>query len=201
MTKRYITISRQYGSGGREIGRLIAARLGYAYFDHALIQRAANAGGFDEQLVRDEGEGVRSKLSSLLSYANISVGKDEDTLPLHDRMFLVQSRIIRQIADEGPCVIIGHSADYFLEGSPELLNVYIHSDWQSRLQRVMQRNSIDEPEAIARIKKIDRERAAFYEQYTDRRWGKASNYHLSLSSSYLGIEGAVALISRLAQEL
>lgn len=201
MTKRYITISRQYGSGGREIGELVAARLGFAYFDHALIQRAASAGDFDEQLVREEGEGVRGKLGSLLAYANTSVGKDEDTLPLQDRMFLVQSRIIRQIADEGPCVIIGHSADYFLDGYPGLMNVYVHSDWQSRVERVMQRNSLDEQETIARIKKIDRKRAAFYEQYTDRRWGMAGNYHLALSSSYLGINGAADLIARLSQEL
>jgi cytidylate kinase len=199
MTKRIITISRQYGSGGREIGERVAKQLDYAYYDGELIKRAAQEGGFDEELVKEGSEGVLGRLSSLLSYANTVVGKDEDTLPLPDRMFLAQSRIIKQIAEEGPCVIIGHSADYFLADYPALLNVYIHSQWDARVARVMQRNDLDEHSAVARIKKTDHRRAVFYEQHTGLRWGTASNYHLSLSSSYFGIEGAVALITTVAQ--
>jgi cytidylate kinase len=194
MKKHIITISRQYGSGGREIGERVATQLGYAYYDRELIKRAAQEGDFDEDLVKEDGEGVLGKFSSLLSYAHSIVGKDEDTLPLQDRMFLAQSRIIKQIADEGPCVIIGHSADYFLADHPGLLNVYIHSDWDARVARVMQRNSLSEHDAIARIKKTDRQRATFYEQHTGQKWGMAENYHLSLSSSYLGIDGTVSLI-------
>ncbi|MDR2586719.1 MAG: cytidylate kinase-like family protein [Coriobacteriales bacterium] len=199
MAKRIITISRQYGSGGREIGERVAKQLDYAYYDGELIKRAAQEGGFDEELVKEGSEGVLGRLSSLLSYANTVVGKDEDTLPLPDRMFLVQSRIIKQIAEEGPCVIIGHSADYFLADYPDLLNVYIHSQWDARVARVMQRNGLNEHDAVARIKKIDHRRAVFYEQHTGLRWGTASNYHLALSSSYFGIEGAVNLITTVAQ--
>jgi cytidylate kinase len=198
MAKRIITISRQYGSGGREIGEYVAAHFGYAYYDRELIKRAAQEGGFDEELVKEGSEGILGRLSSLMTYANTVVGKDEDTLPLPDRMFLVQSRIIKQIADEGPCVIIGHSADYFLAGRPGLLNVYIHSDWDTRVARVMRRNDLSEQDAIARIKKIDHRRAVFYEQHTGLKWGMANNYHLSLSSSYFGIEGTAALIAAIA---
>jgi cytidylate kinase len=199
MTKRIITIGRQYGSGGREIGERVAKQLDYAYYDGELIKRAAQEGGFDEELVKEGSEGILGRLSSLLSYANTVVGKDEDTLPLPDRMFLAQSRIIKRIAEEGPCVIIGHSADYFLAEHPDLLNVYIHAQWEARVARVMRRKGLDEHEAVARIKKIDHRRAVFYEQHTGLRWGTVSNYHLALSSSYFGIEGAVALIIALAQ--
>jgi cytidylate kinase len=200
MTKHIITISRQYGSGGREIGKRVAEKLDYAYYDQELIKRAAQEGGFDEELVKEGGEGVLGRLSSLMSYANTVVGKDEDTLPLPDRMFLAQSRIIKQIAEEGPCVIIGHSADYFLAEHPGLLSIYIHAQWDTRLACVMRRKELNERDAIAWIKKVDHRRAVFYEQHTGLRWGTASNYHLSLSSSYFGIEGTVALIVRMATE-
>jgi cytidylate kinase len=195
VTRHIITISRQYGSGGREIGERLATQLGYAYYDRELIKRAAREGSFDEGLVKEGGEGVLGRFSSLLTYANTVVGKDEDTLPLPDRMFLAQSRIIRQIADEGPCVIIGHSADYFLADRPDLLNVFIHSDWDTRVARVMQRNNLSGQEAVARIRKTDRQRAVFYEQHTGQKWGMADNYHLSLSSSYFGIEGTADIIA------
>jgi cytidylate kinase len=200
MTRHIITISRQYGSGGREIGERVATQLGYVYYDRELIKRAAQEGSFDEKLIREDGEGVLGRFSSLLTYANTVVGKDEDTLPLPDRMFLAQSRIIRQIAEEGPCVIIGHSADYFLADCPDLLNVFIHSDWDARVARVMRRNDLSEHDAIARIRKIERQRAVFYEQHTGQKWGMAENHHLSLSSSHFGIDGAVALIAAIANE-
>jgi len=199
MTKRIITISRQYGSGGREIGVRVAQELDYVYYDTELVKRAAQEGGFDEELIKEAGEGGQGMFSSLMSFAGALVGKDEDSLPLYDRMFLVQSRIIKEVAQEGPCVIIGHSADYFLAEMPDLLNVYIHADWDARVQRVMERNNLSEHEAVARIRKTDRKRAVFYEQHTDQKWGMASNYHLSLSSSSFGIENAADLIVRIAK--
>jgi cytidylate kinase len=201
MTKKIITISREYGSGGREIGQHIASQLGYGYYDHELIKRAAEASDIDEALIKEDGEGKMGKLSSLLSYANVVVGKDEDTLPLADRMFLAQSRIIKQIADEGPCVIIGHSADYFLAGYSGLLSVFIHADWDARVARVMERNELSEHDAVARIRKTDRTRAVYYEQHTDQKWGMAPNYDISLSSSYFGVEGTVKALVALATML
>jgi cytidylate kinase len=199
MAKRIITISRQYGSGGREIGGLVAERLGYAYFDRELIKRAAEASDINEDLIKEDGEGKLGMLSTILSYANVVVGKDEDTLPLPDRMFLAQSHIIKQIADEGPCVIIGHSADYFLSDYSGRLSVFIHADWDSRVKRVMERNALSEHDAVARIRKIDRIRAVYYEQHTDQKWSMAPNYDLTLSSSYFGVEGTVEALVAIAQ--
>jgi len=193
MPKRIITISRQYGSGGREVGERVAELLGYAYYDKELIKRLAQLGDIDIDLVRSGGEGLMSKLSSLFMHAG-SEGRDEDSLPLPDRLFLTQARCIKQIAEEGPCVIIGHNADYILQERDDVFNVFIHADWEPRKQRVMARNNLTEQEAEARIKKIDRNRASFYEQYTERRWGRAANYDLSCSSSYFGIEKLAELI-------
>lgn len=198
MARCFITISRQYGSGGREIGEKVAEKLGYTYYDKELIKRAAAACCIDEDLIKESGEGLFDKFTTLLSYANAAVGKDEDTLPMGDRMFLAEARTIKQIAEEGPCVIIGHSADYFLADCPNVLNVYIHSDWDSRVARVMRRNDLNEHDAIARIKKTDRKRATFYEQHTDQKWGMASNYHISLSSSFFGIDSIVEQIVHIA---
>jgi cytidylate kinase len=196
MTKSIISINRQYGSGGREVGELLANKLGYAYYDKELIRRISQVGEVDFDLVNASGEGLTGKISSILLHWGAE-GKDEDSLPLPDRLFLVQGRTVKQIASEGPCVIIGHLADYFLEGNPDLLTVFVHSEWEARKARVMARNALDERDAVARIKRIDRNRMSFYEQYTERRWGKAANYDLSLSSSTFGIEEAADIITQI----
>ena len=198
MPKEIITISRQYGSGGREIGERVADLLGYAYYDRELIRRMAQLGDVDIDLVRVGGEGLMGKVSSILMHRG-SEGKDEDSLPLPDRLFLMQSRCIKQIASEGPCVIIGHNADYVLQGFENVFSVFIHADWQTRTQRVMLRNNLSRAEAEKRIKKTDHNRASFYEQYTERRWGKAENYDLSCSSSYFGIEQLARIIVQIVQ--
>jgi cytidylate kinase len=193
MTKTIISINRQYGSGGREIGELLAKKLGYAYYDKKLIQRISQVGEVDIDLVNAGGEGLVGRISNILLHLG-SEGKDEDSLPLPYRLFLVQGRAVKQVIDEGPCVVIGHLADYFLAGNPDLLTIFIHSDWEARKERVMARNNLSVQEAEARIKKIDHNRLSFYEQYTERRWGKAANYDLSLSSSTFGIMATVDII-------
>jgi len=198
MTSRIVSINRQYGSGGREIGEKVAAKLGYAYYDKELIMRIAQMGEVDVDLVSAGGEGLMGKVAGVLCHLGAE-GKDEDSLPLPDRLFLVQGRIVKQIAEEGPAVIIGHLGNYFLEGRPDLLTIFIHSDWDQRVARVMSRNDLSEHDAVMRIKRIDRNRASFYEQYTERIWGKATNYHLSLSSSAFGIEDSARVIARIAE--
>jgi cytidylate kinase len=197
MAREIITISRQYGSGGREIGERVASSLGYKYYDKELIRRLANKGAVDEEFAKAGSEGIMGRLSCLFLQRG-SEGVDEDSLPLLDRMFLTQARLIKQIALEGPCVIVGHCADYFLEGYQKTLNVFVHAEWESRVQRVMLRNNISYADAVLRIKKVDRHRASFYEQYTDRKWGNAENYDISCSSSAIGIDELVGLIVSLA---
>ncbi len=199
MKPHIITINRQYGSGGREVGEKLAAELGYAYYDKELIRRAVEESNIGAEFFEKEGEGLRDPLSYLLSFGLGATGRDEDSLPLTDRVFLVQARVIKQIASEGNCVIIGHCADYILNDRDDVLNIYIHSDWDSRVARVMRRNDLTEAEAISRIKKTDRSRALFYQQYTENRWGDAANYDISLSSSRFGIEGTMKLIENVVE--
>lgn len=198
MPKEFVTISRQYGSGGREVGEHVAELLGYTYYDKALLNRMAQIGDVDVDFVSVGGEGLMGKVSSLFLHPG-SEGRDEDSLPLPDRLFLAQSRTIKEIVKEGPCVIIGHSADYFLQESEKALNVFIYADWEARIRRVMRRNNLDEHEAVLRIKKMDRNRSSFYEQYTGRKWGKPENYHMCCSSSFFGIEELAELIAHIAR--
>ncbi|MDR0500248.1 MAG: cytidylate kinase-like family protein [Coriobacteriales bacterium] len=198
MPTKIISINRQYGSGGREIGALVAKLLNHAYFDKELTKRIAKTGDADIDFVNASGEGLMGRISNILMHLNIE-GKDEDTLPLPDRLFLGQGRIVKQIADEGPCVIIGHLADYFLADRTDVLTVFVHANWEHRVMRVMQRNNLNEHDAITRIKCIDKNRASFYEQYTERRWGKANNYNLSVSSSRFGIRQTAEVIASLAR--
>ncbi|MDR1713239.1 MAG: cytidylate kinase-like family protein [Coriobacteriales bacterium] len=199
MARQIITISRQYGSGGREIAEKVASDLGFAYYDKELIRRIADEGSMDVGLVSRQGEGAMGKLSSLLTFAVNATGADEDTLPLAERIFLAQSRAIKSLGEQGKCVIVGHCADYFLADYADTLNVFIIADAASRLQRVMARNNIEEKEALARIRKTDKDRSAYYEQHTNKRWGEAANYDLVLSSSTFGIELSAEIICAIAR--
>jgi len=198
MTKEIITISRQYGSAGREIGVVVAKKLGYTFYDREIIKRVAQENGLDADLVKEGGESLLGLFSDFVNSANITVGVADSSLPFHDRVFLSQSHIIKQIADMGPCVILGHSASFYLADHPSLLSVYVQADWDARVRRVMEGKGLNEHDAVARIRKIDRRRAIFNEQRTGSKWGMAANYHLSLSSSAFGIEGAADLIAIVA---
>ena len=162
MAAQIITISRQYGSGGREIGEKLAERLGYTYYDKEIIKLAVEESNISAEFFEKDGESTDSMLSYFLSFANGTTGTDEDSLPLPDRIFLIQSKIIKQLASKGPCVIIGRSADYVLRDQPGLLKVLVYADKPSRIVRVMKRNELTEKGAAARIKKIDKGRALYY---------------------------------------
>jgi cytidylate kinase len=199
--KNVIAISRQYGSGGREVGKLVSEQLAFAYYDKDLIRRIAKLGDIDVDLVSAGGEGLMGKISAALAHSHVGAEvSDPDTLPVSDRLFLAESQTVKRVAGEGPCVIIGHCADYFLADRDDVLSVYIVADMESRIARVMARNDLDRHAAIARIKKIDRNRASFYEAFTERKWGRADNYALCISSSHFGIEETARIITAVAQQ-
>ncbi|MDR1015960.1 MAG: cytidylate kinase-like family protein [Coriobacteriales bacterium] len=198
MPKQIITVNRQYGSGGREIGALVAKQLGYDYYDKKLIQEIAHVGDVDVDLVNASGEGLMGKLSNVFSHVGME-GKDIDSLPLPDRLFLTQRKVIRGIADQGPCVIIGHLADYFLSDRSDVLNVFVYAQWAARVKRVGERNGLNEADSIHRIKRIDKNRASFYEQYAEMKFGRATNYDLSISASTFDLEQAAQLIIEAVQ--
>lgn len=194
--KTVVTISRMYGSGGREVGKQLAGALGLIYYDKELIARAAQESGLDEELVEKAGESTASPLSYLFSYASGTSSVSEDTLPLSDRVYIAQSRIIKQIAREGGCVIVGRCSDYVLEGEVRAINVLIRADWDARVSRVMTRNQLDQAAAVERIKKTDKRRASYYQHYTGRKWADANNYDIAISTTTIGIGGTVELLKR-----
>ena len=178
-----ITIGRQYGSGGREIGSRLAERLGIGYYDKELIAEAARKSGLSGDMFERNDERALGRLLHALSTGfSFRSGFSPESI------FKIQSDTIKDVASKGPCVIIGRCADYVLRDNPMCISIFITGDDTDRLARVMRRNAIDEKEAAERIAKTDKGRAAYYEFYTGKTWGAAPSYDLCINSSVLGIE-------------
>ena len=194
---KVITISRQYGSGGREIGAKIAEHFGIPFYDNELITRAAKESGFAEAHFENaEKKASNSLLYSIAmgmnSYGNQEMGFTH--LSLDDRIFLAQSDVIRKVAAEGPCVIVGRCADYVLKDFDNVINVFIWADMPFRRERAIRIDGLPENKAEENILKIDKRRANYYNYHASEKWGRAENYHLSVKSSYAGIDHAVKVI-------
>lgn len=181
-----ITISREYGSGGHEIGKLIAQKLGISFYDEELIQLTADQSGFTSDYIKaNEQKLAHSLLYSLYeqNYAYVN----EQTPPL-DALFLVQSKLVRDISVKESCVIVGRCAEFVLKDNPNCLTVFIHGDIEFRKSRIMKRNQIDSVSALKIIESSDHERFNYCRHYTGTKWGGISNYDLAIQSSTLGIE-------------
>lgn len=194
---KIITISRQYGSGGREIGEKLAKILGIPFYDNELITRAAKESGFAESVFeRAEEKATNSLLYSIAmgmgAYGSQDMGFSN--LSLDDRIYLAQSDVIRKIAAEGPCVIVGRCADYILKDNPRVVNVFICADIKSRVERATTKYNMPVAKAQENILKIDKRRANYYNYHANEKWGKAENYHLSIKSDFVGIDNAVEVI-------
>ena len=203
--KIVITIARQYGSGGREIGEKVAAALGIKHYDENLITLAAREGNLDETVASKADESAANSLLYTLALGSNFFGSAMNfgyKPPLNDKLFLLQSDVIRRAADEGSCVIIGRCADYVLRDHPKRLSVFVYGDLANRKQRVMERHEgITEAQAIDLINKTDRRRSSYYNFYTGNKWGKYDNYHLAVNSSLLGIDKTAELIADMAKLL
>lgn len=184
-----ICIGRQYGSGGHEIGEKLAKKLNIPFYDRELLRKAAQEHGIVEELfAKADEQPTDSFLYSLsLGAQNHSMGMlgFSDYLT-NDNLFVMQSKTIRGIAAEGPCVIIGRCADYILQDLPNCISIFICADLESRTKRIMDRRGLDEKGACAAIKKTDKKRANYYNFYSEKSWGICSSYDISLSSSRLG---------------
>lgn len=194
---KVITISRQYGSGGREIGAKLAAKLGIPFYDNELITRAAKESGFAEAAFENaESKASNSLLYSIAmgmnSYGNQDLGFSH--LSLDDRIYLAQSDVIRKVAAEGPCVIVGRCANYILKDMPNVVNVFVWADMDFRIERSIRIDNLSPNKAEESILKIDKRRANYYNYHASEKWGRAENYHLSLKSSYIGIDNCVECI-------
>lgn len=190
--KTVITISRQYGSGGREIGRKLAEELGIPFYDKELISLTAKKSGLGEDWLREVDEKASSSLLYSLSMTG-SMGSGFD-LPLNDKVFLLQSDIIREVAKEGSCVIVGRCADYVLKEEARCINLFIHADLSKRVERAVQVYNQPAAKAESIVLKTDKRRATYYNYYTGIKWGGVENYDLSLDSGRVGPEGAVKVI-------
>lgn len=194
---KIITISRQYGSGGREIGEKLANEFDIPFYDNELITRAAKESGFAISAFEKAEEKARNSLLYSIAMGMNAYGNQEmgySHLSLDDRIFLAQSDVIRKIASEGPCVIVGRCAEYILKDTPNVVNVFIWADLKNRVERAVTKYDLPKEKAEETIYKIDKSRANYYNYHADEKWGKAINYHISIKSDYLGIDKSVECI-------
>jgi cytidylate kinase len=199
MMKKIITISRQFGSGGREIGAKLAAKLGILFYDNEIISRAAKESGYAEAAFENaEKKATNSFLYSIAMGMNAYGSQDIGFahLSLDDRLYLAQSDVIRKVAKEGPCVIVGRCADYVLRDFDNVVNIFIWADLEERKKRAVSQYHLMESKAEEEILKTDKRRANYYNYHASEKWGKAENYHLSLRSDYIGIDNSVDCILR-----
>jgi len=194
--KIIITIGRQVGSGGREIGERIAARLGLAFYDRELIQIAAQKSGLGKEFFEkaDEEKG-RSLFSGMLGHYGAS--NEDGTARAYlsnEALFQMQSNVIRDLAAKASAVFIGRCADYVLKDFPHCLNFFISADIEDRIQHIMRIQPLTEKKARELIEKTDKKRAAYYNYFTDKQWGAADSYHLCVNSSVLGVEETTAFL-------
>lgn len=192
MSNHIITISRQYGSGGRFIGKLLAEKLGIPLYDNELITLAAQKSGYSETIF----ENVEKTSTHSLLYSLSMFGTTAGVygLPLADKVFIVQSEIIKKVAAEGSCVIVGRCADYILKDEQNIIDVFIHSDIENRIKRAVTYYDLLPEKAKEAIVKTDKRRASYYNYYTGLRWGDANNYEISLYSDKIGIENCVDIL-------
>ena len=199
MEKKIITISREFGSGGRTIGREVANRLGIPFYDKELVDQVALESGFAPQFVEEHGEHSPGK--GLLSYAFAPQGIPGvmNGFSTADFLWNIQCSVILQLAEKGPCVIVGRNADYILKDREDVLHVYIHADMDFREHRIVRLYGDSEKSPQARLQEKDRRRRANYQHYTGRSWGQAQNYDVCLCSSSLGVEKCVDIITDMMQ--
>ncbi|MCL2864311.1 MAG: cytidylate kinase-like family protein [Lachnospiraceae bacterium] len=202
-----ITIGREFGSGGRDIGKALAKDFAIPYYDKELLSRAAKDSGICEEVFESHDERPTSSfLYSLVmdSYSMGYMGNNYSEMPINQKIFLAQFDAIKKIAEEGPCVIIGRCADYALENHANLLSIFIHGDLDARIKRVVRDFEINEHKAKDLIAKTDKRRASYYNYYSNKKWGNCDSYDLAIDSVKLGVNGSIELIKayiRIREEL
>ena len=199
MEKKIITISREFGSGGRTIGRLITEKLDIPFYDKELVDHIALESGFAPKFVEEHGE--HSPGSSLFSYAFAPQGVPGimNGLSTADFLWNVQCNVILQLAEKGPCVIVGRNADYILKDREDVLHVYITADMDYRADRIVRLYGTTEKSPTARIQEKDKRRRVNYQHYTGRTWGQAQNYDICLDTGVLGIDQCADIVCQIVE--
>ena len=203
--KIVITIARQFGSGGREIGEKVAELLGIPCYDKELIKDAAAKGSLNEEVLKVTDESAANSLLYTLAMGSNILGTGMHfnyKMPLNDKLFILQSEIIKEYADAGSCVIIGRCADYVLNERSDLLKIFIYGDIQHRQARIKERYpDIKSSQVMDVIVKTDKRRSSYYNFYTGNKWGAHDNYDLMINSSIFGVDKTAEMIAELAQGL
>ena len=193
--KKLVTISREYGSGGRIIGKLVAEKLGVPVYDKELIEMAAEKSGLSKDIVATAELRAKSAFSySFASAMTFTDGITADPISLNDKLFLTQFDIIRQIAQTDGAVIVGRCADYVLRDIPNVTNVFIHAEQEDREERCIKQYGINPDHVQKTIKNYDKARMNYYNYHTSQRWGEYENYNLCINSSYMSDDKAADLI-------
>lgn len=198
MSYNIVTVSRQFGSGGRSIAKAVAERLGYEYYDNELVCQIAKESGFSEDFIREAGEyaGYKSSLLFSLATGSMSSGNGMSTT---DSLYVFQHNFIKELGKKGKCVIVGRCADYILKDRDDCFNVFIHASMDFRADRIVRLYGEREDSPEKRLADKDKKRMNYYKHYTYRRWGDAPNYHLCLDSGAIGIDKCVDIITDLTK--
>ena len=191
MGHRIITVSREFGSGGRTIGRMAAEKLGINCYDQELIDRIAAESGLVREYVEEHAEELKG------GWLGFAEGRDFYGHSIRDTLYTAQRRIIRELAERESCLIIGRCSDYILRGHDNLLTVFVHAAPEKRAERIVQVYGERDEDPLQRVRDKDKKRKAYYQFYTDRKWGLADNYHLTLDSGVLGLEKCAEIIAGL----
>lgn len=197
--KTVITIARQYGSGGHEIGQHLARRFSIPFYDRELIAEAAKRSGWSHELLEQADEKAGSSLLYAMMMGNYPFADSAVTashLPINDRLFQLQAKLIREAADAGPCVIVGRCADDILRGRNNVFSVFLYADLTIRQKRAVKEYGVQPEDAAGQVARQDKQRASYYHFYTDEKWGETRNYHLCIDTSCFGIAGTEELIAR-----
>lgn len=198
MSNFVISISREFGSGGRLIGKRLAAQLGIPCYDRSIIQKTAEKSGLSPDFIARAEERARSRFH--LSISPIGIGTPAYThqgVPVTHQAFFAQAEVIRELADQGPCVIVGRCSDYVLSERKNCIKVFVHADMASRVKRCVEEYHIPSDDMERRIILMDRGRSNYYNFYTGHTWGEMRQYDLTINSGAIGIEGSVAMIADL----
>ena len=198
-----ITIGRQFGSGGREIGEKVAEYFGITCYDKELLSRAAKESGFCEEMIENHDERPTNSFLYNLVMDTYSFGYNASSfvdMPISHKVFLAQFDTIKIVADEGPCVIVGRCADYALAEYKNVLNIFIYADEDSKTKRIMKKYNLSEVKAKDMCVKKDKQRQSYYNYYSSKKWGRADSYDLCINSSVLGVEGTVKLIAQYIED-
>lgn len=201
--KTVITIGREFGSGGREIGEKLAKTLGIPFYDKELISLAAKESGMSKEIFEAVDEQATNSLLYSMVVGAYALGSRVSTISemsLNDKLFLIQSNIIKKIAQRGACVIVGRCADYVLRESPQCLNVFIYGEMPQKIERIEKLYQLPAKKAEEIIIKSDKRRKSYYNYYTGLKWGRVENYDLCLNSSTLGTDGCAELLSKLIEK-